>query len=130
MAGITATAEQVIAQLKMSRGNISHAAGKLNTHRFTLHRYINEHLTVKAALHDIKEASKDRAETMLEKRMETSDTLLIFYLKTQAYDRGYGDKSQISGPNGGPLQMAIVKGYAMVTPDEWDKDQSTTDSNL
>lgn len=95
MAAITVSTQEVIEQLKASRGNISHAAGKLNTSRDTLHRYINEHSTVKTAVRDIKEASKDRAETMLEKRMETSDTLLIFYLKTQAYDRGYGDKSQV-----------------------------------
>lgn len=95
MPAIVVVTQEVIEQLKASRGNISHAAGKLDTSRDTLHRYINEHPTVKAALRDIKEASKDRAETMLEKRIETSDTLLIFYLKTQAYDRGYGDKSQV-----------------------------------
>lgn len=96
MAAIAVSTQEVIEQLKASRGNISHAVGKLNTSRDTLHRYINEHSTVKAALRDIKEASKDRAETMLEKRIETSDTLLIFYLKTQAHDRGYGDKSQVN----------------------------------
>ena len=95
MAAITVGAEQVIAQLKASHGNISHAAGRLGTSRETLRKYMLEHPTVAAAKNDIKEASKDRAETMLEKRMETSDTLLIFYLKTQAHDRGYGDKSQV-----------------------------------
>lgn len=95
MGAITKKEKQVIAQLKKSRGNISHAADALDTSRTTMHAYINEHPTVKEALKDIKEANKDRAETMLEARMATSDTLLIFYLKTQAYDRGYGDKSQI-----------------------------------
>lgn len=95
MAAITATAEQVIGQLRQSHGNISHAAGKLNTSRKTLHAYINEHPTVKAALADVRESTKDRAETMLQTRMAQSDTLLIFYLKTQAHDRGYGDRSQI-----------------------------------
>lgn len=95
MAAITVGVEQVIEQLQASRGNISHAAGRLDTSRDTLHRYINEHPTVKVAVRNIKEASKDRAETMLEKRIETSDTLLIFYLKTQAHDRGYGDRSHI-----------------------------------
>lgn len=117
MAGITATAQEVIAQLKASRGNISHAAGKLDTSRETLRKFINEHPTVKTAAKDIKEAAKDRAETMLEKRMETSDTLLIFYLKTQAHDRGYGDKSQIE--HGGTV--GIVKGYATVNPEDWNE---------
>lgn len=95
MGAITQTAQQVIEQLKASHGNISHAAGKLDTSRETLHKYIRTHATVSDALRDIKEGAKDRAETMLEQRMATSDTLLIFYLKTQAHDRGYGDKSQV-----------------------------------
>lgn len=120
MAAITATAERVIKQLKESYGNISRAADALRTSRKTLHAYINEHPTVKDALHDIREAGKDRGEMMLQSRMAHSDTLLIFFLKTQAHDRGYGDRSQISGPNGGPIEVAIVKGYATVTPDDWD----------
>jgi hypothetical protein len=100
MAGITQTAKQVIAQLKKSRGNISHAANALDVARQTLYTYLNEHPTVKEAHRDIKEANKDRAETMLESRMATSDTLLIFYLKTQAHDRGYGDRSQVEHSGG------------------------------
>lgn len=95
MAAIDVSAAEVIEQLKSSFGNISHAAGKLNTSRKTLHAYINEHPTVASALADIRESTKDRAESMLQQRMATSDTLLIFYLKTQAHDRGYGDRSQL-----------------------------------
>ena len=125
MGAITVGAERVIEQLQASHGNISHAAGKLDTSRDTLHRYINAHPTVKVALRDIKESAKDRAETMIEQRMATSDTLLIFYLKTQAYDRGYGDQSKVE--HSGTV-TSIVKGYATVNPDEWDED--TTDGNL
>jgi dTDP-4-dehydrorhamnose reductase len=94
MGAITVSAADVIDQLQRSHGNIKHAAGKLNTSRFNLHKYINEHPTVKAALDDIREGAKDDAELMLQDRMRTSDTLLIFYLKTQAHDRGYGDRSK------------------------------------
>lgn len=105
MAAITASADQVIEQLRLSHGNISHAAGKLNTHRKTLHAYINEHPTVEVALKDIRESTKDRAETMLQTRMATSDTLLIFFLKTQAHDRGYGDRSQTEHKGGTTLTV-------------------------
>lgn len=109
MAAITASAQQVIEQLERSHGNIAHAAGKLNTSRTTLHKYINEHPTVAAALADIRETMKDHAETMLQDRMRNSDTLLIFFLKTQAFDRGYGDQTKniITGEDGGPLQVII-----------------------
>lgn len=109
MAAITVSATDVIDQLGRSHGNIKHAAGKLNTTRTTLHKYINEHPTVKAALDDIREGAKDDAELMLYDRMRTSDTLLIFFLKTQAYDRGYREtvRNEVSGEGGGPLQVVI-----------------------
>ncbi len=112
MAAITANAQQVIEQLERSHGNIAHAAGKLNTSRTTLHKYINERPTVAAALADIREATKDHAETMLYDRMRTSDTLLIFYLKTQARERCYGDTMALTGEGGGPVQTEIVIRYA------------------
>ena len=110
MAAITASAQQVIEQLERSHGNIAHAAGKLNTSRATLHKYVNEHATVAAALADIREATKDNAETMLYDRMRTSDTLLIFYLKTQAKDRGYVERVQneVSGEGGGPVVVNVT----------------------
>ena len=85
-----------------------HAAGKLNTSRATLHKYINEHQTVAVALADIREGTKDHAETMLYDRMRTSDTLLIFYLKTQARERGYGDTVAVTGEGGGPVVVKVT----------------------
>ena len=73
------------------------AALRLDTSRSNLFKYINAHPTVKAALADIRESTKDDAELMLHDRMRSSDTLLIFYLKTQAHDRGYGSKLRIDG---------------------------------
>ena len=110
MAGITVTADEVTAQLERSHGNIKHAAGKLNTSRRVLHKYINEHPTVAAALADIREGTKDDAELMLYDRMRTSDTLLIFYLKTQAKDRGYTERTEteISGRDGGDIVIKAV----------------------
>lgn len=107
MAAITVSAAEVIAQLERSHGNIAHAANKLDTSRTTLHKYINEKPTVKAALDDIREAAKDNAETMLYDRMRTSDTLLIFFLKTQAYDRGYGDRVRNEVTIDGDLHVSI-----------------------
>ena len=110
MGAITVGVTEVIAQLERSHGNIKHAAGKLSTSRTILHRYINEHPTVAAALADIREGTKDDAELMLYDRMRTSDTLLIFYLKTQAKDRGYTERTEteISGRDGGDIVIKAV----------------------
>lgn len=45
---------------------------------------------------EIREAQLDRAENMLMKRMKESDTLLIFYLKTQGKKRGYTERIDIN----------------------------------
>lgn len=108
MGAITLSAEQVIKQLTESHGNISHAAGALRTSRKTLHKYINEHATVKDALDDIREATLDRAETMLQSRMAHSDTLLIFFLKTQGKSRGYVERFEQE--HGGELTTKVVEG--------------------
>ncbi len=31
---------------------------------------------------------------------------------------------EVTGANGGPIEMALVKGYATVSPDDWHDDQS------
>jgi len=109
MGSIKVKTEQVVEQLRASQGNISFAAGKLGTSRETLHKYINEHPTVKVALEDIRESTVDRAETMLQQRMSQSDTLLIFFLKTQGHRRGYKERTEISGPEGEPIPISIIK---------------------
>ena len=117
MAAITVSAVEVIDQLQRSHGNIKHAAGKLNTTRTTLHKYINDRPTVAAALSDIREGTKDDAELMLYDRMRNSDTLLIFFLKTQAHDRGYREttRQELTGEGGGPLEVVIR--YAETGPE-------------
>lgn len=35
---------------------------------------------------------------------------------------------EVSGKDGGPIEIALVKGYVEVNPDDWDKD--TADRNL
>lgn len=109
MAAITATAAEVIEHLEASHGNIRYAAKSLNTSRQTLHKYINAHPTVADALEDIREGEIDDAELMLYDRMRTSDTLLIFFLKTRGKDRGYNERNQfaISGPDGDPLTIVV-----------------------
>ena len=121
MAAITVSAAEVIDQLGRSHGNIKHAASKLNTSRFNLHKYINEHPTVQAALADIREGAKDDAELMLYDRMRTSDTLLIFFLKTQARNRGYSDTLALTGKDGGDIAINVVdyrRGLAAIAPED------------
>jgi len=98
----------VIEQLTASHGNVSHAARKLGTSRKTLHAYINDHPTVAAALEDIREGAIDDAELMLYDRMRNSDVLLMFFLKTQGFKRGYRERSQVDV--GGEMNIKLTWG--------------------
>ena len=98
----------VIEQLTASHGNVSHAAWKLGTSRKTLHAYINDHPTVAAALEDIREGAIDDAELMLYDRMRNSDVLLMFFLKTQGFKRGYRERSQVDV--GGEMNIKLTWG--------------------
>lgn len=107
---IEVSAETVKDKLKEAQGNISFAANRLGVHRSWLHTYINEHPTVKAALDDIREGTLDRAETMLQTRMAQSDTLLIFFLKTQGHKRGYTERHVIANADGEPFAVKVIEG--------------------
>ena len=93
------------------KGNIAAIARALGVSRGTIHNRINESPTLAKALEDARETMIDNAESMLYKRMMDGDiTALIFFLKTQAYHRGYGDKSklELSGNNGNAIEIRVV----------------------
>jgi hypothetical protein len=102
-AKIVKSAAEVKKQLQMAQGNLAYAASQMRVSRSWLYSYINAHPTVKEALEDIREAALDRAETMLQARMAESDTLLIFFLKTQGHKRGYTERHEITGADGKDL---------------------------
>jgi hypothetical protein len=117
--------DQVIAKIEQNKGNVAAVARAFGVSRRTILRFADEHPTVKTALADARESMLDNAESVLYKKvLEGSTAELIFFLKTQGRTRGYVERSEISGPNGGPVELAIVKGYVDVNPDDWDADES------
>jgi DNA invertase Pin-like site-specific DNA recombinase len=76
-------------------GFITQSARALGISRRHLHRLINKHPTIKEAVEDAKERMKDLAESKLKQGIEEGNpTLIIFYLKTQAKDRGYIERQE------------------------------------
>lgn len=101
MATTTAQAAQAI---KESHGFVSHAAKALGISRVQLYRIINAHPTVKEALEDAREEMKDFAESKIYQKIKDGDTtMLIFYAKTQMKDRGYIERQEVTGVEGGPV---------------------------
>lgn len=103
-----------------SFGNISNIAARLGVQRQTVYNYKKKWKAVEAAIHDALEMRKDFIEDrMLRRVMDGSDTMMIFFAKTQMKDRGYVERQEISGPDGGPVSQSSVS----YTADEWRAEQ-------
>ena len=112
------TASEIAGALKDAQGLVSVAAEAIGCSRQTIYSAIEKYPTVKQALQDAREASIDKAESRLMKRIEEgSDTAIIFFLKTQGKSRGYVERKEFSGPEKGPIE---IKGIDFTHFDEDD----------
>ena len=100
--------KDAIIAIKEANGFITHAASKLGTSRTTLHAMINQHAKLREAVEDAREAMKDFAENKLFSNIkEGKETSLIFYLKTQAKDRGYVERQEVAGVDGSDITIRV-----------------------
>jgi hypothetical protein len=79
----------VILAIRNQMGNVGLAAKELGLSRGELVDYMVRHPSVMDTKKQIKEFVKDQAEDLLVQKMQDDPTLLMFFLKTQARDRGY-----------------------------------------
>ena len=92
------TAQRIIKAVKESKGLLTVAAARAGIGYRTILRYSNEFPTVKKAVIEAKEELIDLTESKLYNAIEEGNmTAIIFFLKTQAKDRGYIEKSEIAG---------------------------------
>jgi hypothetical protein len=84
----------VILALQSHMGNIGLAATELGLTRGELFDYMARHPAVAETRKQIREAVKDDAEDILIRDMRTDHSLLVFFLRTQAKDRGYSTTSE------------------------------------
>ena len=90
------TVADAIAAIKQAKGFVATAAPLCDTSRTTLHDMINKHPKLKEAVDDAREKNKDFAEGKLMMAIDEGNIAgIIFYLKTQAKDRGYVEKQEI-----------------------------------
>jgi len=102
--------KEAIAGVKNSFGFVTEIAKKLKCSRMTIYRLMDEYPLMKEARDDEKEATKDFAEgKLLHNIKKGKEISLLFFLKTQAKDRGYIERSEITGPDGGPLPIVFEK---------------------
>ena len=98
------TANQMIEALREKHGNLSAAARFLNCSRNTISRYIEQYPTVKAVADEERETLIDFAENQLFKQVQEGNiTAIIFTLKTIGKSRGYVERQEVTGANGGAI---------------------------
>ena len=87
---------QVIDALKKSEGFLTPAAKLLGCSTRTLERYIAEYPAVAEAKRESKYRRDDFVEAAIMQRIKAgSDTMIIFYAKTQMKHRGYIERQEL-----------------------------------
>lgn len=105
------TAEQVATAITQSRGIIATAAESLGCTRQTVEKYINRYSVVKEACREARESTIDFVESKLLKNIDAGDTTaMIFFLKTIGKSRGYIERQEVTGADGGSIKVdATIK---------------------
>ena len=98
------TAAQIIEALREKHGNLSAASRYLNCSRDTIRRYIDLYPTVKAVYEEERETLIDFDENQLFKQVQDGNiTAIIFTLKTIGKSRGYVERQEVTGADGGAV---------------------------
>lgn len=108
------TAESLIAAIKAAHGNMSLAASNLGVSRYTAYRYLNRYPTAQEALADERETMVDIAVNVMYVQMveERNITAAAYVLNNspEAKRRGWGPRQEHTGPDGGPIRVALTWG--------------------
>lgn len=90
--------------LRASFGIIARAAEQVGINRTTHYTWMDSDPEYKAAVEELKEYKKDFIESKLIKLINDGDVAsTIFAAKTQLKDRGYVERTELSGPDGKPV---------------------------
>ena len=100
------TAAQFLIAIPDSGGFITSIAKRVGCTRQTVYNGMARYPTVKQAVADEKDQLKDMVENELLRQIKDGNTTAaIFYLKTQAKDRGYVERQEFTGKDGDKLTV-------------------------
>ena len=103
------TAQQIIDALNDADGYVSKTASLLKCTPRTVYNYRDKFPTVAEAWEAIREKRHDYVENALHLQIRDGNiTAIIFYLKTQAKDRGYVERQEFTGKSGEPLRVQWI----------------------
>lgn len=100
-----ATRTDLIKLILSKRGNVSALARSYRVSRQAVLNWINEDPEAQQALKDARETALDNAEDALGNAVKNGDAWAVcFFLKTQGKGRGYVERQELSGKDGGPIE--------------------------
>lgn len=101
--------DDIIEALEKGSGYVSVAADYLGCAIQTVYNYRDRYPEVAEAWKQIHERRHDVVESSLHKQIKAGNTAAtIFYLKTRARHRGYVERHEITGGDGGDLKVILT----------------------
>lgn len=86
-------------------GNIAAVARAARVSRQTIYNRIKEHPELSSAIEDARESQLDNIESALYQKAIAGDTTaMIFVMKTRGKGRGYSERLELTGADGGAIQ--------------------------
>lgn len=116
----TFTQEMILEALRTTKGRRYRAAQQLGCDVRTIYRAAEKYPAVAELLTGYRGHDTDRVEDVLVERALAGDPWAVcFYLKTQAKDRGYTERQELSGADGKPIQFLVEVPAKAQTADLW-----------
>lgn len=113
------TLDEIENALRNTKGMVAPAAKVLGMTRSALYERINKHERLQTVIADEREAMTDTAELALHRAIVNGEAwATCFYLKTQGKSRGYVERQELTGANGGPIATTTQPDYSKLTTDE------------
>jgi len=113
------TAEQMIDALRAAKGMAHLAAKHLGCSHTTVYNYIERYPTVRQAQEDESGKMGDMCELKLYDAAQNGESWAVqFALRTKFKNRGYVERTEVTGADGGPVE---TKSYMIVSPDDWEE---------
>ena len=110
--------EEIIAAIHKTKGMITLTAQELGISYNTLRSYIDKSEALQRAMKETHDSMLDAAELKLYSKavVEGDTTALIFLLKTKGKQRGYVERVENTGANGGPVETILRIQYGDMQP--------------
>ena len=121
MANRKYSVKKMVEAIHESKGMVYIAARKMGCAANTIYNYAAEYKEVQQAIDEERGMMVDTAELALWKAVQNGEAWAVsLTLKMLGKNRGYVERQEITGKDGGAIEIA--KGYINISPDDWDND--------